>query len=113
MADILKMTRQLISIAEDLRYRFGIYYPDSNADLYDFDQTWASTALGFGGVGGSALTTERTYVFIPNTLEDEAFVFFGGTYAYTANLTDAFWEDIKKKDMAKVKESGKYMRYRK
>ena len=111
MAKLLKTARQLIEIAEFCRDRFGVYYADGQ--LYDFDQTWASTALGFGGVGGAALTTERTYVFIPNSLEDEAFVFFGGTYAYTANLTDAFWEDIEKKDMAKVKESGKYMRYRK
>ena len=34
--------------------------------IYDFDQTWASTALGFGGVGGSALTTARIYVLVPN-----------------------------------------------
>ena len=107
MADILKMTRQLISIAEDLRYRFGIYYPDSNADLYDFDQTWASTALGFGGIGGSAMTKERTYVYIQYD-EETAYVYFGGTFAYKTHINDRFWEDIKKHDMASVMESYRY-----
>lgn len=107
MADILKMTRQLISIAEDLRYRFGIYYPDRNADLYDFDQTWASTALGFGGIGGSAMTTERTYVYIQYD-EETAYVYFGGMFAYKASINARFWEDIDKHNMASVMESGRY-----
>ena len=106
MAKLLKTARQLIEIAEFCRDRFGVYYADGQ--LYDFDQTWASTALGFGGCGGSALTTERTYVFIPNTLEDEAFVFFGETYAYTATTNERFWEDVKNHDMASVSGSVRY-----
>ena len=38
MADLLKVAKELIEVAADLRDRFGIYYADG--DLYDFDQTW-------------------------------------------------------------------------
>ena len=107
MADLLKMARQLISIAEDLRDRLGIYYPDRCDHLYDFDQTWASTALGFGGIGGSAMTTERTYVYVMDDAEI-ACVYFGGTFAYKTHINDRFWEDIKKHDMASVMESYRY-----
>ena len=107
---LLKMARELITITEYLRDKYGIYFAEG--DLYDFDQTWASTALGFGGVGGSAMTKARTYVFIPKDIE-QAFVFFGGTFAYAtkygSKLNDRFWEDVKNCQMASVAESGRYL----
>lgn len=105
MADLLKMAKQLISITEQMRNRFGIYY--TNGEMYDFDQMWASTALGFSGFGGSAMTTERTYVFIPKESE-VAFVFFGDGFAYMAHTNERFWEDVKNQDMASVSESVRY-----
>ena len=104
---ILKISRELIEIAEYLHSK-GV---PTDGNLYDFNQLWASTALGFGGVGGSAMTCARTYVFIPRNIE-QAFVFFGGIFAYTtkygSKLNDRFWEDVKNCQMASVAESGRY-----
>lgn len=107
---LLKMTHQLIAIADDLRYRFKTLNFDEG-ELYDFDQTWASTALGFGGVGGSALTTERTYVFIPQIPQynDKAIIYFGGRFAYVADMCERLREDIIKHDIASVNEKGRYI----
>lgn len=102
---LLKMVRELITITEYLRDKYGIYYAEG--DLYDFDQTWASTALGFGGIGGSALTRARTYVFIYDGI---AYVFFGDQFAYSTTMNERFWEDIKNRNMASVMESGRYLK---
>ena len=80
---LLKMARELITITEYLRDKYGIYYAEGN--LFDFDELWGSTALGFGGVGGSAMTWARTYVFIPEGIE-EAYVFFGDRFAYKGGM---------------------------
>lgn len=46
-----------------------------------FLQTWSSTALGFGGVGGQAITSAYTViVHCPNALASA--VYFGGRLAY-------------------------------
>lgn len=104
---LLKMATQIIDIANDLRYRLGSVDFD-NGDLYDFDQTWASTTLGFGGVGGSAMTTERTYVFIPDNI-NTAYVYFGSRFAYAVNeINDRFKEDLRNHRMRSVMESGRY-----
>jgi len=104
MADLLKVAKELIEVATDLRDRFGIYYADG--DLYDFDQTWGSNALGFGCIGGSA-TTARTYVFIPYE-EERAYVYFGRIFAYDVPINNRFREDLRKHNMASVAESGIY-----
>lgn len=59
-----------------------------------FPQTWASTALGYGGVGGAAMTTAYTVV-----VSDRAYacVYFGssGRLAYrVAARSVAFLEDL-------------------
>lgn len=104
MANLLKIAREIILMAEDLRDRFGIYY--CKGELHDFDQLWGSTALGFGGMGGSAMTWARTYVFI---LDENAYVYFAGMFAYTANPeNERFKEDLKKHNMVSVAASGVY-----
>lgn len=104
---ILKISRELIEIAEYLQSK-GV---PTDGNLYDFNQLWGSTALGFGGMGGQMMTTARTYVFIPRNIE-QAYVFFGGTFAYAtkygSKLNDRFWEDVKNCQMASVAESGRY-----
>lgn len=104
MANLLKMAREIIQVAEHLRDKFGIYYCEG--ELYDFDQLWASTALGFGGIGGSEMTWARTYVFI---LDDNAYVYFAGMFAYTAKSeNERFKEDLKSHSMVSVAASGVY-----
>lgn len=51
----------------------------SEIEVYSFPQTWGSTALGFGGIGGSAMTTALTVIVMHGV---EACVYFGGEFAY-------------------------------
>ena len=82
---LLEMAVNLIQIHQDIRYRLkGSRTEDFW--VYDFDQTWASTALGFGGVGGSAMTTARTYVMIPKNDESRAYVYYGRYFAYDLTI---------------------------
>ena len=104
---LVKIARQLLDITEYLEREFYHVPVYDNGILYDFDQPWASTALGFGGIGGSALTTERTYVFIPHGM-DIAYVFFGGRFAYKCKMNDIFWDDVNNCRMASVIESERY-----
>lgn len=76
-----------------------------------FPQTWGSTALGHGGMGGAAMTTAYTVVL---ECQDtgEFLVYFGGKYCYTVNRRSAnistFVEDCKNHCLASNRQSGKY-----
>lgn len=62
-------------------------------EVYVFEQTWESTALGFGGIGGSAITTAWTHVVM--TSDGKYHVFFNGRHAYSIeNPTDKFKSDL-------------------
>lgn len=75
------------------------------ADITCFTQTWSSTALGFGGLGGQALTPAVTTIVtvrLPNG-GYRSYVFFDKHFAYYVNeQNEAFKEDINKKFMADV-----------
>ena len=47
--------------------------------IHHFIQTWPSTALGFGGMGGSAMTSAYTTVVI---CKNNAAIYFDGRLAY-------------------------------
>ena len=98
-------------------------YAFTGHDVFVFTQTWASTALGFGGVGGSAMTTKYTTVFrtqlipiYPDSLFDKDVifytVFFDGEFAYIVQSdnkrNERIEEDIQRRDMKSVKESEYY-----
>ena len=104
--NLLDMAKDLINIYEDIIYRVDT----ANYDIYDFDQTWASTALGFGGMGGQKITTARTYVLIPKYNKEKAYVYFGGRYAYKCHINDRFRDDLFHHRMASVMEMGRYER---
>lgn len=60
-----------------------------DVEIYSFPQTWSSTALGFGGIGGQAITSAQTTVVICG---NEACVYFGGRFAYKVeNTKDEFY----------------------
>ena len=110
MNKLLQMSSQLVAIYSDIRDR-GLDR-DEILEVYDFDQAWGSTALGFGGIGGQAITHARTYVIEFNKYP-KALVYFGGRFAYEADLTSdstsrKFREDVRKHRVASVRESGKY-----
>lgn len=70
-----------------------------------FTQIWSSTALGFGGIGGQAITTAYTIV-----LESEFgagfCVYFGGRFAYHITRPNQhFFDDIINRRLVSVKDA--------
>ncbi len=94
--------------------------------MYVFPQTWSSTALGFGGCGGQAITEAYTtvvemswdYVNITDdirglnltTSDDRIYaVFFDGKLAYIClNPNEQFFEDLNNRCMRPQNESKTY-----
>ena len=74
-----------------------------------FPQVWSSTALGFGGIGGAAITTAYTTV-VESDIDASCCVYFGGQFAYRIERpNEQFFEDLMKQQMTKV--SGAKKRY--
>ncbi len=72
-----------------------------------FPQMWGSTALGFGGVGGAAMTTAYTIIL---KCGRHFAVYFGGRHAYTVESpSPAFFEDAKNQRMAACSQVVKYI----
>ena len=68
-----------------------------------FPQTWGSTALGFGGIGGQAITSAYVCV-IESGLVGQFAVYFGGQLAYVIKRPNAaFMEDIASHRMVDAK----------
>ena len=94
--------------------------------MYVFPQTWSSTALGFGGCGGQAITEAYTTVVemswdyvnktddirgLNLTTSDNRIyaVFFDGKLAYIClNPNEQFFEDLNNKRMKSQNESKMY-----
>ena len=110
--NLTEIAREILAIEADLPYRFD--YSDqshptvNDFELHTFEQTWGSTALGFGGIGGQAMTYARTYVFIPMSINQKCFVYFAGRFAYAVDYSEKFMKDVLGGNMAAVYESGKY-----
>ena len=108
---LVRMASELLAIEADLPYRLNYDKERPGIDdfeLYTFSQTWGSTALGFSGIGGQAITQARTYVFVPVACEQKCVVYFAGRFAYTADYTERFREDLRNHSMAAVAFAGKY-----
>jgi len=109
---LTQMARELLEIECDLPFRLD--YTENprpsidDFELYTFTQTWGSTALGFGGIGGQAMTAARTYVLIPMNCDQECFVYFAGRFAYAVPYSEVFWQDVAAQRMEPVGRSGKY-----
>jgi hypothetical protein len=82
-------------------------------EVYLFPQTWGSTALGYGGVGGSAMTADYTVVVV---LYNDVCVYFGrDQLAYKLNLLNCsqegrhkFLEDLLSHSIASVTDKRRY-----
>lgn len=75
-------------------------------EVYSFPQTWSSTALGFGGMGGSAMTTAQTTVVLNHRAVS---VYFGTQFAYSIPaITQEFMDDVRKHRVADCAASKKY-----
>lgn len=79
-----------------------------------FPQTWGSTATGYGGLGGAAMTD--AYTIIVSHHSTTYCVYFGcGRLAYKLTWADMspegrdnFFKDVATRTMASVAQSGKY-----
>ena len=106
---LTSMARELLTIDDDIRFRFkNADTRISDFELFDFTQIWGGTSLGFGGIGGQAITSARTYVFIPVSCEENCFVYFAGRFAYSVPYSQKFMEDVKSENVAAQYECGRY-----
>lgn len=81
---------------------------EDEISVYSFPQLWSSTALGFGGIGGAAMTTAQTVVVIH---EHNAAVYFNGYHAYTIEgFNQTLMEDVRSGNIADCDSCGKYRR---
>lgn len=75
---------------------------------YAFPQMWGSTSLGFGGIGGQAMTEAYTTVII-DRVSDQAGVFFDEKLAYIVTKPNKkFYEDLGSFDIKSVGETDAY-----
>ena len=79
-------------------------------EVHSFPQAWGSGCLGFGGIGGQAITTaQTTVIYCPGN--GSACVYFGGRLAYVIrNPNRRFFEDLYARNMAEVSRRFKYGR---
>lgn len=90
---------------EDPLYRFNI----DDFSVYIFEQTWGSTALGFDGIGGQAMTTANTIVLVPIRNNQDCFVYFAGRFAYSVPYSDIFGNDVMNYSVVGVNQISKYI----
>jgi hypothetical protein len=80
---------------------------EDDVEVVHFAQTWGSTALGFGGMGGSAMTSAYTTVIMCGVA---AAVYFAGRHAYTIpKYNNDFIEDVRGQSMVARSKAGRYM----
>lgn len=89
-------------------YKSIKYFPEFVFRM--FPQTWGSTALGFGGIGGQAMTSAYTTVVCDDYIGWNG-VFFGERLAYLIlNPNQDFYKDMMNGCMGDVSKRGKYIR---
>lgn len=64
-----------------------------------FPQTWGSTALGFGGMGGASMTTAYTTVIYMGGL---SYVYFGGMFCYAVESDVDLAGHVNKRNMPSI-----------
>ena len=78
--------------------------------VYVFPQIWGSTALGFSGIGGQAMTNAYTTV-VEDINSNYYGVFFGTRMAYIIkDLNQIFFTDMYNHSMKSVSQKGIYSR---
>lgn len=105
--EILSIDREFYFHVNPESYNKGLRQADY--EMYTFEQVWGNTSGGFEGIGGSAMTTQRTYVFIPNhQFDDNCMIFFGGRFAYSVPYSREFMDDVAGCRIEGKSKSGKY-----
>lgn len=103
--DIKKTTEAVVMTLTS----FGVNIHEQIYGYKSFVQTWSSTALGFGGWGGSSMTPAVTTIVYREARNEHIpiyYVFFGSSFAYAIkNPNQKFFEDMEREDMAEVSEA--------
>lgn len=87
---------RLVSHSKDGRYADHASYDVwSDINLHIVDQMWGSTAGGWGGLGGAAMSNYYTMI-IENSSLSIAFIYYGGELAYIVEMDKAYHELIAK-----------------
>lgn len=77
-------------------------YNNLNLNVDIFPQTWGSTALGFGGIGGQAITTAYTTI-VYDVSKKVYVIFFDNKFAYMVESpNDKFIKDMYNRQMLSV-----------
>ena len=104
-----KQSQQSNTMPTVTKYRRPETY---DVEIVMFPQTWGSTALGFGGIGGAAMTSAYTVIV---TYANHNAVYFSGRLAYVVDLSNKSqagierWQlDLARHDMAEVSKAGRY-----
>lgn len=107
---LTRMARELLQIDEVFNYHTGKAHVEiADFKLYTFVQTWGSTAGGMGGMGGCAITDQRTYVFIPDCrITEFCQVYFGSHFAYAVPYSLTFMQDVLDQNVAGFGQHFKY-----
>ena len=109
---LTKIAKEILEIESDIRLRFDYSKGERptavDFELFTFEQTWSSTALGFGGIGGCAMTTANTYVLVPVTCNQPCLVYFAGRFAYKADYSEALRQDLANRCLVSVANCNKY-----
>lgn len=72
-----------------------------------FLQVWGSTALGFGGLGGAAMT--EAYTVVIKGPSGEFCVYFDGRFAYMVNdPSDKFYSDLRDHNLNSLRNAHVY-----
>lgn len=98
---------------EDVRISLSRRPTTRDFEVYAmFPQTWGSTALGHGGMGGASVSTAYTIV-LQCYSTGEFLVYFGYEMCYKVTRQskniDKFIEDCKNHNLADKRSCGKYM----
>lgn len=109
--NLIKIARELLYIHEEFPNHLNDFYNHkiNNFKMETFTQIWGNTSGGFEGIGGSAMTEQRTYVFIPIVENEPCQVYFGGRYAYSVPITDLFIKDVREHKVAGIHSREKYL----
>lgn len=82
---------------------------EDECEVYVFSQTWSSTALGYGGVGGQAITQAYTVVVVSEMTGHAAVYFGSGRLAYLVGgqvlRGDAWWQALGRHEMPSVRQA--------
>ena len=107
---LTQMAIELLQINDDFGRRLMSprRHTISDFELYTFNQVWGNTSGGFEGIGGCAITTQRTYVFVPKGCAENCLVYFGGRYAYSVPYSEAFMSDVVNSCVAGLSSKNKY-----